>query len=74
VAARLYGLVERLTPRMRAEQNRASADPAQKLPDIFSKTAQPVAPDLRDPRSRRWAGRCGSTMKSMSLAAHRMGF
>jgi hypothetical protein len=74
VAARLYELVERLTPRKRAEENRASEDTAQKLPDIFSKTAQPDAPDLRDRRSWRWPGRGGSTMKSMSLAAHRMGF
>jgi len=44
------------------------------LPDIFSETAQPDTPDLRDRWSWRWAGLGGSTMKSMSLAAYRMGF
>jgi hypothetical protein len=74
VAARLYGLVERLTPRMRADGTGHLQTPAQKLPDIFSKTAQPDAPDLQDRRSWRWPGRGGSTMKSMSLAAHSIGF
>ena len=74
MAARLYGLVECLRPRMRAEENRGSEDPAQKLPEIFSKAAWPDAADLRDRWSWRWPGRGGSTMKSMSLAAHCIAF
>jgi hypothetical protein len=74
VAARLYGLVERLIPRIRADGTGHRRTPTQKLPDIFSKTVQLDAPDLRDRRSWRWPGRGGSTMKSMSLAAHRIGF
>ena len=74
MAGRLYGLVQRLTPADSGRRNRASEHPAQKLPDIFSETAQPDTPDLRDRWSWRWAGRGGSTMKSMSLAAYRMGF
>jgi len=44
------------------------------LLDIFSQTARLDAPDLRERWSWRSGGRGGSTMKSMSLAAYRMGF